>query len=260
MPAGETCRLIERKTGARGSARLLLTALLGLTCAAAPARAGIVYQDTSTQSDFTPLPYSFFAATSRGLGNQITLGGTDRQLTSVSISFGSFEEDPFSIPFTLTLYKNDGPADPNGSGQLQPGTVIASSAVTGTSAGGPDGSLVPFTVTFPFTNVAVPNTFTAVVTAGSGWFDFDSDDNAGMGPSTTSAAPTVGSALNTMWVGTPGNFQTSNRGIAAGGGTNYFSMTVNATPAPSGLTLAGIGAAGLIAFGWWRGRRVPCLA
>ena len=57
------------------------------------------------------------------LGNQITFAGSERYLDHVQVVFASIGPKEVDT-YTLDLYKNDGPIDPN-SGLHEPGTLIA---------------------------------------------------------------------------------------------------------------------------------------
>lgn len=156
------------------------------------------------------------------LGNQITLAGTNRLLDDIQASFGlntNFGQNPNSATdfYTADLYKNDGAGG-------APGSLFASSKVTGTNAGA-----AVLNLTFPF-ETEVPNTFTVVFssthptnTAGS---------LAGVvGPYNAGGNPSTGSAVNTVWYNTnpAATAWVSNSSWAPsdGAATNYFTMTLD---------------------------------
>src|SRR5436190_16455090 len=110
--------------------RLRLIGALVLACIllAVPGigKADIIYDVTGLNSnDFIPFENDGTPNRPPGdhLGNQITFAGTAREVFHVQVVFASIGPKEIDT-YTLDLYKNDGPIDPN-SGLHMPGTLIA---------------------------------------------------------------------------------------------------------------------------------------
>ena len=228
---------------------LTCLAFLVVVCAMAlPAGATVVYQSAPIDggnsiplaNDGTPGhpdPGNY-------IGNQVTLAGTDRDVTNVSEWFGCDDPVVQTPNFTCQLYANDGLGG-------APGTLLGSSTVSATS--------VPFSnwlVSFPFADVAVPDSFTFVFssTAVQGV-------NVGMyGPGYTGVANadgpgSIGSALNTVWYLTDSGWVNNNSwAITDGGQANYFGATITAEAVPEPVTMLSL-FAGLTGLGAWVRRR-----
>jgi hypothetical protein len=233
------------------AARALACALSLVTAAwaAGAARADQIYNANAMDSnDFVPFENDGTPNRPPGdhLGNQITFAGTARYLYHVQVVFASIGPREVDT-YTLGLYRNDGPLDPNGSGLHQPGTLIASFQTQASNQPLPGNGA--YGVDWNFAPILVPDTLTAVVSSSY------STTTPGqlMGPFADVHPPLTGSAINTIWYGggTPGAWQANSTwAINDGGTTNYFDMRFDAlasVPEPSGLALAGLGAAALLA-------------
>ena len=213
-------------------------------CHGPAAHADTIYNITAAGSnDFVPFEDDGTPARPHGdhLGNTITFDGTARYLTHVQAVFASIgpkENDTY----TLGLYLNDGPLDPNGSGLHQPGTQIALLQTIASNQPLPGNG--GYGVDWNFAPLLVPDTLTAVLSSNY------STTTPGqlMGPFAAVTAPLTGSALNTAWYGdgTPGNWQADSQwAINDGGVTNYFDMRFDAqaaVPEPGNIAF-GLGAA-----------------
>ena len=157
----------------------------------------------------------------------------------VFASIGPKEVDTY----TLDLYKNDGPIDPN-SGLNEPGTLIAEIKTRASNVPMPGNG--GYGVDWSFNPILVPDSLTAVVSSSYS----TTTPGQYMGPFAAVYPPLTGSALNTIWYGdgTPGNWTANNTwAINDGGATNYFDMRFYASqsvPEPSSLVLAALGACG----------------
>lgn len=163
-----------------------------------------------------------FYANSLEFGDQITLGGTDRVLSSIQFSY--FANYAQTGGLTFRLYANDGTAG-------APGTVLYTSSPLDILNGGGD-------VTIPFLSSSdpLPNSLTYTVSfAGSG--------TAGL--YVPNAAPSVGSSFNDFWVNNGGTWQLN---TLTSGDLANFQITVTAVPEPSTVALAALGAAAFLGF------------
>ena len=177
------------------------------------------------------------------MGNQITFAGTARYLDHVQVVFASI--GPAEVDtYTLDLYKNDGPIDPN-SGLSEPGTLIAELTTQASNVPLPGNG--GYGVDWFFNPILVPDSLTAIVSSSY------STTTPGqlMGPFAAVNPPLTGSALNTIWYGdgTPGNWQANNTwAINDGATTNYLDMRFDAqlssVPEPSALVMMALGAGG----------------
>ncbi len=213
----------------------------------------IVYQATAQEDNFIPFGpdgSSGQPSATSFIGNQITLGGSNRFVDGAEVGFGAGSSTgtltPQTDTYTLSFYLN------NGAGGA-PGTLIASSSVSSSDAGG------VFTLFFPFA-VQVPDSFTAVV---SSTHPTDTWNTAVglVGPFSTTAAPTIGSGLNGLWVGdgSPGAWQFNSTWAPSDGATtNFYYLAIDAVPEPPSLTLMSV-ACGMVlaAAAYGRRRLVP---
>ena len=194
------------------------------------ARADVVYQAVTFEPNY--VPFGEDGTPNRPvpgdqLGNTITLDGTARNLTlitmSVALNNAAGNPDPATDTWTLDVYLNDG--DPDPSGLQQPGTLIASASV--------DVAMPPFSqsVVFDFTSqgVVVPDTFSVVIHSTHPTDQFFG--TAGVaGPFSNAAAPMIGSGPNTMWYTDASAGWATNDTWATDDGatTNYFWMQIEA--------------------------------
>jgi hypothetical protein len=207
-------------------------------------KADIIYNLTGQDSsDFVPFENDGTPDRPPGdhLGNQITFGGTARDLFHVQVVFASI--GPIEVDtYTLDLYKNDGPVDP-GSGLAMPGTLIAEFQTQALNNPLPGNGA--YGVDWFFSPIVVPDTLTAVVsstysTTTPGQF---------MGPFAAVHPPLVGSGLNTIWYGdgTPGHWQANSTwAINDGATTNLFDMRFQTVPEPPSLCLLAAGSGSMI--------------
>ena len=221
-------------------------ALFALAMISAPrADCQNIYLETGLNSfDYIPFEDDGTPNRPKGdhLGNTITFGGTARLLNHVQAVFGSFGPKQLNT-YTLSLYRNDGAPDPNGSGLLQPGTQIATFQTIASNQPLPGNG--GYGVDWFFAPIFVPDTLTVVLSS-----DYSTTTpNQFMGPFASVVSPLVGSAVNTAWYGdgTPGKWVAdSNWAIADGGVTNYFDVRFDAVPEPSAFGFAlGAGVPGL---------------
>jgi MYXO-CTERM domain-containing protein len=237
----------------------LVAAVFPMVGGTGAARAGLIYNDTGKGSgDFVPFENDGTPNRPPGdhLGNQITFAGSARYLNHVQVVFasiGPIETDTY----TLDLYKNNGPPDPNGSGLNQPGTLIAQ--LTTQAVNQPAAGNAGYGVDWHFKPILVPDTLTAVVSSSYS----TTTPGQYMGPFVAIQPPLTGSGINTIWYGdgTPGTWQANSTwAIADGGVTNFFDMrfyaSLKPTPEPGGITLAGMGLASVLAY-WRLRRRTP---
>ena len=231
----------------------VVAAALALLLGRGQARADtIAYQSPDLQANFIPMADDGTADRDEPgdhMGNEITLlPGTTQQVTSISVAFAENDSSnkggtARTDNYTCDLYQNDGVGG-------APGTLIASSTVPSTSQPLGGASLGAWTITFPFPEVSVPGTFTYVL---SSTFpnDFSSATGA-IGPYNTTDAPTVGSAVNTVWYNTSSSFPYSwvsdnSWALSDGATTNYFGATVSVADVPEPTSLALLAAFGAIA-------------
>ncbi len=186
------------------------------------------------------------------LGNQITFAGSERYLDHVQVVFASIGPKEVDT-YTLDLYKNDGPIDPN-SGLHEPGTLIAEFTTQASNVPLPGNGA--YGVDWFFAPTLVPDSLTAVVSSSYS----TTTPGQFMGPFVAVTPPLTGSALNTIWYGdgTPGNWTANDTwAINDGGATNYFDMRFFAqqsVPEPSALVLMTMGAGGGLILGVRRRR------
>jgi hypothetical protein len=191
------------------------------------ARADIVWQDIAAENNYVPFGEDGtpgHPVPGDALGTTITLDGTNRTLDRISIVVALNNSVGAPLPandtWTVTLYLNDGPIG-------QPGTALATASI--------DVSMPPFTqrIVFDFSGarVVVPDTFTVAISSSHPTDTFFQP--AGLtGPESTTAAPTIGSGVNTLlYTSTElGWVKNSTWAIADGATTNYLNMTVEASP------------------------------
>ena len=187
-----------------------------------------VYENSDAGTNFVPDTNDGTPGRPTGnfMGNTITLTATQSLLTSATVKIATLDPNIASQNVTLSLYQNDGAADPGLSGLLQPGTLIGSQTVSNVSL---LGGVAP--VTFSFPSLLVPGTFTFIIglTPGS------TSASSLAGLKTTATAPQTGSAVNTLWFGTgvAGAWTSSSTwAIADGATTNHVDAVFVAEPVP----------------------------
>ena len=184
-----------------------LSSVLSLVCGAANGRLDHLQRDrgstrmTSSRSRTTGRPNR---PNGDHMGNQITFAGTARYLDHVQVVFASIGPKEVDT-YTLDLYKNDGPIDPN-SGLSQPGTLIAEIQTQASNVPLPGNG--GYGVNWFFTPILVPDSLTAVVSSSYS----TTTPGQFMGPFAAVTPPLTGTALNTIWYGdgTPGNWTANN--------------------------------------------------
>jgi hypothetical protein len=205
----------------------------------------LVYNVTGLDSrDFVPFENDGTPDRPNGdhLGNQITFAGGDRYLDHVQVVFASIGPKELDT-YTLDLYKNDGPIDPN-SGLNEPGTLIAELTTKAWNIPLPGNGA--YGVDWYFAPTLVPDSLTAVVSSSYS----TTTPGQYMGPIAAVYPPLTGSSLNSIWYGdgTPGNWTANDTwAIADGGVTNDFDMRFYAqasVPEPSALVMITLGASG----------------
>lgn len=201
------------------SLRVLTLALAAAAIFGPPASAATVYNNTSIDTFVT---YFYSPSGTEQIGDIVTLGGTERLLTAVSVQFFNSSATSGSFDATLRFYDSavGGPV----------GAQIGSSyASTANAINGQDIRTVAFTNL----GLEVPSTFAftvQVLNAGSLNLGLNAFD-----------PPTVGSSVNTSLVtGTAGSLTVASTG--AGLGNLYFQASAVAVPEPSALWLGSMGA------------------
>ena len=217
----------------KNSSTLIVAAAVAAVLSGLNSQADVVYLANAPENNY--VPFGEDGTPGRPvpgdmLGNTIYLDGTNRTLDRITIiaalNNAAGNPSPANDTWTADLYMNDGPVNDK-SGLAQPGTLIASAST--------DVSMPPFTtpVIFDFTGagVVVPDSFTVVVSSTHPTDTFF--QAAGVaGPISNLRAPTVGSGENTIWYSSAalGWETNSTWAIADGATTNFFTMTVEASP------------------------------
>jgi hypothetical protein len=156
-----------------------------------------------------------------GIGNTITLAGTARLLTTIDVAEGN--EGGNTGDYTVTLYSG---SDPNTGSELGSVTIPGHSGIND-----------PDVFDFTSQDITLPNTITFIVSSGPG----------GLNGVLSGSAPTTGSAVDSIWYGSPGSYVPNNTFAFVDSGSNpnisnYLEVTVNAVSAPDGgTTLALLG-------------------
>lgn len=210
----------------------ILVFSLALAITVASAKADIVIYSSAAENNFPGGPYNYVPEANDGtpnrpdgseLGNTVTFDDTARLLTTVVLGLFNGGGSGF---FTLYLY---GGSNPN------------TAPLLGSESANIGGGIYP-SVLFNFTplSIVLPNTITFIVSGPA--------DN-GHGP-LSGFAPTIGTALDSMWYGSaPGNFEQNNTwAVADGAANNYLAAEFNATtPEPAFSGVLALGLTGLIA-------------
>ena len=194
----------------------------------------VVYDNTTTAVSGSWTPNGFWPfnayAPNEPMGDEITLTGTDREITEFGLILSSSQPETLS-DLNLTLYANDGLDGNNFPGA--PGTVLWTGTVSSVVVSGTT------TVAFNLPNVVVPDTFSWTTSANSGV--------AGMA---TYDPPTIGSSGDYWWDRDSGTSQWFPMWFQIDPVAN-FGAKVMAVPEPTALVLLALG--GLSAV--WRRRR-----
>ena len=197
------------------------------------AKAEVVYQSTALENNF--IPFGEDGTPGRPvpgdkLGNTITLAGRDdddrvldRITVLIAVNNSAGTPDPTTDTWTLELYRNDGPRDPE-SGLRQPRSRIASASTEVTM---PPFNQVSAVFDFGRSRVELPSTFTVVISSTHPTDTYFGTQGVA-GPYSSAAPPTIGSGIDTVWYDvTEVPWATNSTwAIDDGATTNYFEMTV----------------------------------
>ena len=189
----------------------------------------VVYQASDSTINFIPDSDDGTPNRPTGdmMGNTVTLAGTERYLTSLTVRAATSDLTLPDQTVSLSLYLNDGAADSGGSGILQPNTLITSATLSDVSFAQAGGVL---SLTFSFPSVQVPETFTFIV-------DFSPGSVASklVGLMSNNSTAQVGSSVNRMWYGTgqPGAWLSdANWAISDGAAFNLVDAVIMADADP----------------------------
>ncbi len=209
---------------------------------ASSGRASVIYQtaDWSVDSPYPPGVAEVIPLVDDGtpghpnpgnfIGNEVTMAGTDRYVTNVTVTFGNYNAPADPSSYTVQLYMNDG----SGGG---PGTLLGSSTVSFAI-----GNLLLSPVSFPFADVLVPDTFIFVVSNA-----YAATSGSYYGPTNTNDPPLIGSGVNTIWYLTDSGWVSNNTwAISDGALTNLFDASVTAVPEPATLSVLVLGGLALL--------------
>ncbi len=182
--------------------------------ATSQALASVVYDNTANYlGNFTDLGNG-------SVGDQITLGGTDRTLTEFKFEYYMSFAVSGNETGALKFYSNDGS---NG----KPGTLLYDSGSFGLTSGF-------HTVTASGLSTPVGDNFTWAVS----FSGLSGSEKAGL---LHYNAPTVGSSVDDFWVNTSGTWEL----MSTPGLVDNFGAQVTAVPEPTSLALLGSGLLGL---------------
>jgi len=191
-----------------------------------------IYQNNTTDLA-NSIQYSFFGYTA--IGDQVTLGGTDRLATQASTQFFNFDSKSTTFDATLSLYSV-------GSGGSVLGSLLGTFTVNGVSITGfdsndPTSGLA--TVSFLNLNTVVPDSVIFVLSVAN-----LSSGTADLGLELYDP-PTIGSSDNAFYIsGIGGTY--SSTATDPGFGNPNFALTASAsaaTPEPATLSVIGGGLA-----------------
>jgi hypothetical protein len=206
----------------------LFAALALALSSAGSSWAGIVYNNTTTDTLFT---YSYSVGPFSQIGDSITLGGTDRTLTSAAIQFFNGSDLGGTFSATLSFWNVGSPV----------GSQLGSSYVlNGLSING----LGVLTVNFGTLNLTVPDNIIFTVGISNVTAGIDLGLNAFQ-------PPTVGSSNSSQFItgvtsGLVTNFSTGTTN--PGEGNLYLQLDATSIPEPSTITMsAGAAALALLA-------------
>ena len=218
--------------------------------AASATAASIVYEAVSTTEHFVADTENWTPERPSGnhVGNTITLEGTDRYLTSVSVKVATSDTSVPDQTVTLKLFQNDGEED-KATGVGRPGTLIASASISGVSFQS-SRSMIPLTFELPF--VLAPETFTFTLDFSPG-----SAEKRWVGAVTNKNPASIGSSLDTLWFGfgEEGKWESNAKwAILDGASTNVLDAVflaeaepIEVLPEASPMLLVGLGAVWLAA-------------
>jgi len=161
-----------------------------------------------------------------GIGNTITLAGIARQLTTIDVAEGNGGGNTGN--YTVTLYAG---SDPNTGSELGSVTIPSHSGIND-----------PDVFDFTSQNIILPNTITFIVSSGPG----------SLNGVLSGSAPAVGSAVDSIWYGSPGAYVANSTFALVDSGypgppnpniQNYLEVTVNAAVPDGGMTMMLLGGA-----------------
>ena len=193
----------------------IIVALFVTFASVSIANAGVVFNNTATDTGFTQV-YSSLGVTQ--IGDTVTLGGTDRFLSSATVQF--FDDAAAgTFAATLRFYNVGAPVGAQiGSAYTVTGQSIAANGIAN--------------VTFFGLSLTVPNNvvFTVQVSNVTGGADLGLN---------VFDPPTVGSASNSTFIDSIDGTTFATRNAAAGQGNFYLQL--NTVPEPSALAIAALG-------------------
>lgn len=193
---------------------LLFTLLVGTSLSAS-----VVYDNTTTDLN---LSYIFSTNGATQFGDVVTLGGTDRFLTSATVQFFNAAATAGTFDTTLRLWQVGSPVG----AQIGPNFTLTGLNITGFDINTPGSGIL--TVTFTGLNVLVPNSlaFSLSVANPTGGVD--------MGVNIFGPTPGTGTSDPDSLLWDIGN-GLATASVAAGEGNLYLQL--NAVPEPSSILL-----------------------
>lgn len=203
-------------------ARLLSVACLGAALAAPlGAQASTVYDNTTTDLQFT---FFFSSGPFTQLGERISLGGTDRVLTDVTVQFSNALPTAGSFDAEIQLYGTGSPV----------GSLLGTFAANGNAIGGQS----ILNVSFTGLNLQVPTDMAYAVSVSNVVGPLELGLNA-------FSPPTIGSSHDQLLLINAGNGLVD---IASqpGLGNLYFLAHTAPVPEPSAILLAAMGVLALM--------------
>jgi hypothetical protein len=169
--------------------------MAGLLAVGSPALASdVVYQHTAQTTNSFFIGIAPGAASGDEVGNQITLAGVARDITSVQVRLRIGGTGVAQFMAQLRLYANDGPAG-------EPGTLLADTGRTPRVID--SGADIQYSFTVNPIATPIPDTLTWTVQL----TDRSGQNQSAMGPAFYSGSPTVGDAAPAWWVKVGGAWQ-----------------------------------------------------